>query len=431
MIVKPSSPPFRPVLSIGLLCLAGVAQAATYYVSPAGSDSSPGSLSAPFATLQKAANVANPGDTIYMRGGTYVLNDSAVQIGRSGASGSPITVINYPGETPVLDGINITTSYRSAIQLDNASWWHIQGLEIKNAAAMGIYINSSSSNITIERCNLHHNVRIQGSGAGIQINSTAGGNNLILDNDAHHNGINSVTGRMPSSTGGDGIGDSSTARGNVIRGNRVWRNADDGIDLWGAYGVLVESNWSWENGKYDDGTLTTGNGTGFKLGGATAGDGAHTVQLNMAWSNSHNGFDANSADLPMNVYNNTSYNNGGSDYHFYYGSVAYVLKNNIAYLAGLLPADMGPSTLHSFNSWDLPVTVSGADFVSLDYSGAAGPRSGDGSLPNIAFLQLAPGSDLVGKGVDVGLPFNGSAPDLGAYRLSTLPAPTNLEVIAQ
>jgi hypothetical protein len=75
--------------------------------------------------------------------------------------------------------------------------------------------------------------------------------------------------------------------------------------------------------------------------------------------------------------------------------------------------------------------VDASQFVSLDYSGAAGPRNADGSLPTIGFLQLASGSNLIGKGVDVGLPYSGSAPDLGAYRLSTLPAPTNLQVVAQ
>jgi hypothetical protein len=406
---------------------AGLVHAATYYVSPAGSDSSAGSSSAPFATLQRAANIANPGDTIYMRGGRYALNDTtAVRITRSGVAGSPITVVNYPGEVPVLDGMNITTSSRSAIQL-SASWWHIQGLEIKNAAAMGIYIASPGSNNTIERCNLHNNVRVQGSGAGIQLDSTAGGNNLILNNDLHHNGINSATGQTTSSTGGDGIGDSSRAAGNVIRGNRLWRNADDGVDLWGAYGVLVEGNWSWENGKYDNLTATSGDGTGFKLGGGTTGDGGHTVQLNMAWGNSHNGFDDNSADLTMNVYNNTGYNNGGRNFSFY-SPVAFVLKNNLSYANS--STYLTSPLVQANNSWNLSVTVGASDFLSLDYSGAAGPRNADGSLPMINFLQLAAGSDLVARGVNVGIPYTGSAPNVGAYRLTTLPAPTGLRVVA-
>jgi hypothetical protein len=44
---------------------------------------------------------------------------------------------------------------------------------------------------------------------------------------------------------------------------------------------------------------------------------------------------------------------------------------------------------------------------------AVAPRLADGSLPFLDFLRLAPGSHLIDAGVDVGLPYNGVAPDLG------------------
>jgi hypothetical protein len=44
-------------------------------------------------------------------------------------------------------------------------------------------------------------------------------------------------------------------------------------------------------------------------------------------------------------------------------------------------------------------------------------------LPAIDFLRLAPGSHLIDAGVNVGLPFNGSAPDLGwAETAAVVPA---------
>ena len=42
-------------------------------------------------------------------------------------------------------------------------------------------------------------------------------------------------------------------------------------------------------------------------------------------------------------------------------------------------------------------------------------RNEDGSLPNIDFMKLVSGSDLIDKGINVGLPYNGAAPDLGAF----------------
>jgi chitodextrinase len=196
----------------------------------------------------------------------------------------------------------------------------------------------------------------------------------------------------------------------------VWRNNDDGIDLWGSANVLVENNWAWQQGYNDALTPSGGDGNGFKLGGGTTGDGLHTVRNNLAWGNFQHGFDANSADLTMNLFNNTAYNNTQYNFHFYNGTVPYVLKDNLSYLSP--GVNMGPSTVNTFNSWNLGVTVNAAQFVSLDYSGATGPRQADGSLPTLNFLRLAAGSNLIDKGVDVGLPYFGGAPDLGAYEYS-------------
>src|SRR6185503_11796655 len=71
----------------------------------------------------------------------------------------------------------------------------------------------------------------------------------------------------------------------------------------------------------------------------------------------------------------------------------------------------------AYNTWDssLGVSVSAADFQSTSITGMDGPRQADGSLPCVPFLRLAAGSDLIDKGQNVGLPFAGSAPDLGAF----------------
>src|SRR6185437_6435919 len=63
------------VAGSGLLvaAAAGVSSAAgaTYYVAPGGSDSAAGTLSAPWASFAHAQSVAQAGDTVYFRGGTY------------------------------------------------------------------------------------------------------------------------------------------------------------------------------------------------------------------------------------------------------------------------------------------------------------------------------------------------------------------------
>jgi len=54
-------------------------------------------------------------------------------------------------------------------------------------------------------------------------------------------------------------------------------------------------------------------------------------------------------------------------------------------------------------------------FASVDEALAEAARQADGSLPDVSFMVLATGSDLIDVGTDVGLPYNGSAPDLGAF----------------
>ena len=91
---------FRPVLIC--LLLSGGLWAQNYYVAPGGNDSNQGTLAHPYATIQKAANVAQPGDTVYVRAGIY---REMVSLPRSGSAGLPITFQAYNGE-----GVQVTTT---------------------------------------------------------------------------------------------------------------------------------------------------------------------------------------------------------------------------------------------------------------------------------------------------------------------------------
>lgn len=99
--------PCRPLLillaSFSLsLFIAASAHAAEYYVAPNGSDSNPGSLAAPWKTPRHAARYAlKPGDTVYFRGGDYVI-DKWMTFNKPGTSTAPITYKNYQGETPTI-----------------------------------------------------------------------------------------------------------------------------------------------------------------------------------------------------------------------------------------------------------------------------------------------------------------------------------------
>jgi len=67
------------------------------------------------------------------------------------------------------------------------------------------------------------------------------------------------------------------------------------------------------------------------------------------------------------------------------------------------------------NSWTLHLTPTAADFISVDTSLALAPRQADGSLPDNGLFRLKATSQFIDKGVDVGLSYSGSAPDMGAF----------------
>jgi hypothetical protein len=93
----------------------------TYYVSSEiGNANNAGtSMGAPLATLQAAADLVKPGDTVLVMNGTYTgpSGGTVLNIATSGTASAPITFEAAPGQTPVIDssgtwiGINIEASY--------------------------------------------------------------------------------------------------------------------------------------------------------------------------------------------------------------------------------------------------------------------------------------------------------------------------------
>lgn len=117
------------VVVCGLPGLAAPAHATieTHYVAPTGSDTNPGTQSAPYRTLKKALAALTAGDTLYVRGGTYAerITSTAVQPGSATAR---VTVAAYPGERPVVQGL---------LWLKNASYWDVKGLNVTWDPATG------------------------------------------------------------------------------------------------------------------------------------------------------------------------------------------------------------------------------------------------------------------------------------------------------
>ena len=90
----------KRLLLIPLLLLANALSGASWYVATTGDDEADGSIGTPFATPEKARNVASAGDTIYLRGGTYYRTNTF----ELASTNSSLTFRGYPGETATIVG---------------------------------------------------------------------------------------------------------------------------------------------------------------------------------------------------------------------------------------------------------------------------------------------------------------------------------------
>lgn len=94
----------------------------SFYVSTRGSDTNAGTLTAPFRTIQRAADFAGPGDTVLIRGGTY---RETVRPARSGGSGEPITFRPYNNENVTVSGADVIggwSGYSGRIYRASQGW---------------------------------------------------------------------------------------------------------------------------------------------------------------------------------------------------------------------------------------------------------------------------------------------------------------------
>ena len=382
------------------------AEVAKYYVATNGSDSNKGTnISAPFATLAKAAGSASAGNLIYVRGGIYKTTNS-ISLSHSGTPVQPIRVRPYPSESVVFD-FSGEAAGSDGLSISGDCWW-IYGLETTNAGHNGIRL-SGTSNI-VERCVVHdsRNTGIHISG---DLNTSY---NVVSNCDSYHNYDAATHGQNADGFSAKWV----FGPGNVFTGCRSWENADDGWDLWmGTNTVVITNCWAFRMGTNIFGdTAWQGNGNGFKLGGNYVGT-PHKLVRCLSFCNNANGVDQNNNIAGQTVDNNTAWANLGANFNLNHGTntTPHVIRNNVS-IAGKSSDAFRSGSLLTNNSWQvLSSAASTNDVLSVNYVLATGPRRDDGGLPELPFLRPVPGGRLLNKGVNTGGAFIGTAPELGAY----------------
>jgi chitodextrinase len=132
-----------PLTASTAACATPPPSGSAFYVSPLGSDSNPGTLAAPWRTVQKAFDALDPGQTALVRAGNYSPATCGPE--DSGTAGNDVTVKAYPGEQPVMAGavdgvLRVTCSYL-----------RFQGFKLAGPACLNctIMYGKSGSHVTL------------------------------------------------------------------------------------------------------------------------------------------------------------------------------------------------------------------------------------------------------------------------------------------
>ena len=438
----------------------------TFWCAPYGDDTTAdGSREKPFHSLQRATNLAGPGDTIMMKAGTY-LYDARVNISNCGTREKPITLMCAEGRA-VLDFSAMpyhkhSDNPQQGVRL-TASYWHFYRIDICNASDNGLLIerestqgypeNQAHDNL-IEQCNFYRN-----GDTGLQMKNLAAFNRVV-NCDAYLNcdeGQGDADGFAPKISVGDG---------NYFYGCRAWANSDDGWDVFykkesgqkDNVCVILENCIAYKNGFLSlDKIAEKGNGNGFKCG---SDQGAMNVYMNrcLAIHNKAKGFDQNhnAGDIILNnctgmtlkalcgdkTYSYRIYEDIASGHEVRLTNCIAINDNDATdkrdKQGNVKPSEHGKNGL--YGRFEVDETLEGLSVVNCEFQKAdpsqfvnitndeqlIAERQANGELPIITFAHLNEGSPLIDAGVKIddtvyrgisigGIEFADEAPDLGAY----------------
>lgn len=394
------------------LSIPSLASAAEYYAAPSGSGD--GSEGSPFS-LSQAANTAQAGDTVYLRGGTY---SGTLNPANSGTSSAWITFQAYPGEVPIFDGGG---SGGSGVGSGSREYLRFVGIVSRNFSSGGF-----GNGWTNGDCNPNSNGYLQ------FINVIADGNGingiafycatgiLIEQSIISHNGN-----MLPSwSSGVNLFGVTGSTSSNVVRQSISFENVDISSNHTDGSGFILDQNSS--GGTFE-------NNIGFRNGGSC-------IRL----TNSPNSL----------LVNNTCFNNGLDTSALYRDEIFYsdsssrngaTLRNNVAVASSGNDALWGATGVTQQNNhfvdsggaapfwvsttgvYDFNLSSDASELVDAGTSSGA-PSNDIGFDPNcikqqsgqaISWWQYAVDMDYIQSIGGVGACFNprarSGAPDIGAY----------------
>jgi hypothetical protein len=333
-----------------------------FYVAVGGSDDGPGTKDRPWATINHAADVAEAGTRVIVRGGRYALQ-SQVRPRYSGRREAWIEFVGYPGESAVLDAAGLqrpspTALSNGAVQIEGVSFLRVANLTVINSHDAGFTIRDSSN------VDLINNTTRGTFSSGIAVwdtdhNRTTTKNIRILANTVMHAttwDLAPPNERSRSEPPHEAISIAGAVNFEVAY-NLVYDSDKEGIDIKETsahgrvhhnlvhhlrrQGIYVDA-WF---GKIDDIEIVAnvvhdchGSGIALSVENGTSIDGI-TLRRNLVFGNDGSGlyfsrWGANNARRNITVANNVFYHNGygkpaaGQDYYWQVGGI-YLYSNNV------------------------------------------------------------------------------------------------------
>lgn len=392
----------------------------------------------PGESINDKLKVLQPGDTLLVRAGTY---NESLSLPRDGQSGKYLVLKAYPNEKPIIT--NSTTLLTLSKQ-----WWLIQGLifdqqgaasdaikisgsnsilrgcELRNGKKDGIDGDKGSTNITIENCAIYDFVNQPGVDAhGIVVDPGAIGWK-ILKNKIYNCGGDCIQIYAEDTHPVSDYSKDFTISGNTFY-TTLGSNSENGLDFKGIDGCVVDGNelygfqnkaWVVQKGCRNitgSNNIIHDSERGIEFRGE-GGKSQENIKLVRNVLYNIQKYYVIKFDYVANVelYHNTLANSPVIAIRVEgQGISSGKMQNNLISNCG------GASVSATFN-----VTSNYNGWFNSDAGDMAGANDVTGSDPKFvnaaqANFRLASASPAKDKGVNIGLPFTGARPDLGAYEI--------------
>jgi nitrous oxidase accessory protein NosD len=427
-------------------------------------------------TVAKALSLIQPGEAIFLQSGTYPERLRLEEHG--GDADSLLTIQAGPGASPVLKGgtgsstpmidvrgaywriegltVDVAGDEAFAVLFRGKGSHHgvLRGCTLKNGTeGAGVDVSSSASDILIEDNHIHHFQKADGGDShGVALETTAR-NAVVRGNDIHHNSGDGVQCIGPE--GGATI--SGTPFDNlVIEDNELHENQENGADIKTCTHVTLRRNSIWGHHRTSssagegvvvhlsardvtlEDNVLRGNGRGINIGGVSVGAPPTHIVLRRNLVLDGYGADGNDGlgirvdtSSDVKVQHNTVWNMPGSCLVFGNGesgpSQGLEVRNNVladcaeglragsgrsgAAVDSNLYFRQGGAARFRLEGMELGLSQwreeTGLDGRSLERS----PGFTDLDAEDFTLTPVSPARD---RGVALGLPFCGEAPDLGA-----------------